>query len=68
MAIKRELSTAKSKRYWAFVDRAADEVSNWPSWMQRIGTGEDASKHDIQSSKRKIHPQDEKIQKDATAS
>lgn len=40
MAIKRKLSTAKSKRYWAFIDRAADEVSNWPGWMQQIGTGE----------------------------
>ncbi len=56
MAIKRELSSAKSKRYWAFVDRAADEVSRWPGWMQRIGTGEGAAKRDQRSNERPVHP------------
>jgi hypothetical protein len=34
MSMKRNLSSETSEKYWDFVKRVADRVSQWPAWKQ----------------------------------
>jgi hypothetical protein len=34
MSMKRNLSRETSEKYWDFVKRVADRVSQWPTWKQ----------------------------------
>ena len=38
MKLKRNMTTERNREFWSFVDRAANEVKNWPDW-KRTGIG-----------------------------